>query len=85
MGLVLFLSLFFVPLVVLLVLLVWLSLAAAAIEAATPPGRVHKFGSFLSSAPITPSASLRVTGLSEGNFELASCQTQCNVLVIRMM
>lgn len=60
---------------VLEVVLVWLSLAAAAIEAATPPGRVHKFGSFLSSAPITPSASLRVTGLSDGNFELASCQT----------
>lgn len=53
--------------------LFWLfSLAAAATEAATPPGRVHKFGSFLSSAPITPSASLRVTGLSDGNFELAS-------------
>ncbi|CAI9768971.1 unnamed protein product [Fraxinus pennsylvanica] len=46
-------------------MLLWLSLAAAATEAATPPGRVHRFGSFLSSAPITPSASRRVTGLSE--------------------
>lgn len=52
--------------------LFWLSLAAAAIEAATPPGVVLISGLFLISAPITPSASSRVTALSAGNFSVAS-------------
>lgn len=53
-------------------LLPWLSLAAAATEAATPVGWVVRYGSFRISAPVTPSASRRVAGLSAGNFEVAS-------------
>lgn len=48
-----------------------LSLAAAAIDAATPPGCVATFGLFLSSALTTPSASCLVTALSAGNFAVA--------------
>ena len=53
-------------------LLPWLSLAAAATEAATPVGWVVRYGSFRISALVTPSASRLVAGLSAGNFEVAS-------------
>jgi len=41
-------------------------------DAATPPGVVLMSNLFLSSAPITPSASSRVTALSAGSFSFAS-------------
>lgn len=49
--------------------------AASAIEAATPSGVVlmSMSGLFLSSACITLSASCRVTALSAGSFNVASC------------
>lgn len=64
-------------------LLPWLSLAAAATDAATPVGWVVRYGSFRISAPVTPSASLRVAGLSAGNFEVASYKSShtCSIRV----
>jgi len=49
-----------------------LSRAAAVTDAATPPGVVAIFGSFLISAAATLSASPLVTALSEGSFVVAS-------------
>lgn len=48
-----------------------LRLAAEAIDSATPPGVVLILGLFLSSAPITLSASSLVTDLSLCNFSVA--------------
>ncbi|WVY98624.1 hypothetical protein V8G54_030775 [Vigna mungo] len=49
-------------------------------DAATPPGVVFMSNLFLSSAPITPSASSRVTALSPGSFSLASVKTSDKVV-----
>lgn len=51
----------------------WLRRAAAAMEAEMPAGWVVRSGSFLISAPATPSASFLVASLSDGNFKAASC------------
>lgn len=51
------------------------SAEAAATEAATPAGCVVKNGSFLISAPVTPSASFLVAGLSAGNCNEGPCYT----------